>query len=105
MDSQGGSLYVADGPTVRRIAANDQLTTPAGSGVGAGAADSGGLATFYGVPMTAGNIGTVSGTGITGFSGDGGPGVHADLDFPAGMAATGKGLLIVDNRRVRMISG
>ena len=61
--------------------------------------------TFYGVPMTAGNIDTVAGTGITGFSGDGGPGVHADLDFPAGIVATGKGLLIVDNRRVRMISG
>jgi hypothetical protein len=80
------------------------LTTPAGSGVGAGAADSG-LATFYGVPMTAGNIGTVAGTGITGFSGDGGPGAHADLDLPTGVVPTGKGLLIVDNRRVRMISG
>lgn len=36
--SHGGSLYVADGPAVRRIAANDQLTTPAGSGAGAGEA-------------------------------------------------------------------
>jgi trimeric autotransporter adhesin len=61
--------------------------------------------TFYGVPMTAGNIDTVAGTGITGFSGDGGPGVHAALDFPTGIVATGKGLLIIDNRRVRMISG
>ena len=61
--------------------------------------------TFYGVPMTAGNIDTVAGTGITGFSGDGGPGVLAGLDFPTGIVATGKGLLIVDNRRVRMISG
>jgi NHL repeat len=43
--SHGGRLYVADGPAVRRIAANDQLTTPVGSGAGAGAADSGGLAT------------------------------------------------------------
>src|SRR5215470_1090120 len=42
---QGGSLYVADGPAVRRIAANDQLTTPAGTGAGIGPADSGGLAT------------------------------------------------------------
>ena len=29
--------------------------------------------TFYGVPMTAGNIYTVAGTGIFGFTGDGGP--------------------------------
>src|SRR5215471_6018767 len=43
--SQHGSLFVADGPAVRRVAANDQLTTPAGTGVGIGPADSGGLAT------------------------------------------------------------
>ena len=42
---QGGSLYVADGAAVRRVAANDQLTTPAGTGAGIGPADSGGLAT------------------------------------------------------------
>src|SRR5215467_3318525 len=30
---QGGSLYVADGAAVRQVAANDQLTTPAGTGV------------------------------------------------------------------------
>jgi hypothetical protein len=53
--------------------------------------------TFYGVPMTAGNIDTVAGTGITGFSGDGGPGVHAALDFPTGIVATGKGP--VDHRQ------
>ena len=46
--------------------------------------------TFYGVPMTAGTIGTVAGTGVTGFSWDGGPGVLADLDFPAGIVATGE---------------
>jgi hypothetical protein len=61
--------------------------------------------TFYGVPMTAGNIYTVAGTGVTGFFGDGGPGVDAGLDFPLGIVATGKGLLIADNRRVRLISG
>ena len=61
--------------------------------------------TFYGVPMTAGNIYTVAGAGITGFSGDGGPAVHADLDFPTAVVATGNDLLIADNRRVRMISG
>ena len=42
---QDGSLYVADSAAVRRVAANDQLTTLAGTGVGIGPADSGGLAT------------------------------------------------------------
>jgi hypothetical protein len=63
--------------------------------------------TFYGVPMTAGNIYTVAGTGVFGFTGDGGPASHADLDFPTAVVAIGNSLLIVDNsnRRVRMISG
>jgi hypothetical protein len=52
--------------------------------------------------MTPGHIYTVAGTG---FTGDGGAASHADLDFPTAVAATGKGLLIADNRRVRMISG
>ena len=61
--------------------------------------------TFYGVPMTAGNIYTVAGTGVFGFTGDGGPASHADLDFPTAVVAAGNGLLIADNNRVRMISG
>jgi trimeric autotransporter adhesin len=61
--------------------------------------------TFYGVPMTEGNIYTVAGTGVFGFTGDGGPASHADLDFPTAVAATGKGLVVADNRRVRLISG
>src|SRR5262249_30077144 len=42
---QGGSLYVADGPAVRKITANDQLTTLAGTGVSTGPLAEGGLAT------------------------------------------------------------
>jgi hypothetical protein len=61
--------------------------------------------TFYGVPMTAGKIYTVAGTGFTGFTGDGGPASHADLDFPTAVVAAGQALLIADTRRVRMISG
>jgi hypothetical protein len=61
--------------------------------------------TFYGMPMTAGNIDTVAGTGIIGFSGDGGPAIHAGLNFPTGIVATRAGLFVVDNRRVRMITG
>jgi secreted PhoX family phosphatase len=61
--------------------------------------------TFYGVAMTAGNVYTVAGTGVAGFSGDGGAATVADVDFPTAVAATGTGLLTVDDRRVRMISG
>ncbi len=35
-------------------------------------------------PMTAGNIYTVAGGGTGGFSGDGGPAIHAGLEFPQG---------------------
>jgi hypothetical protein len=61
--------------------------------------------TFYGVPMTAGNIYTVAGTGVAGFTGDGGPASHADLSFPTAVVAGGQALLVADNRRVRLISG
>jgi trimeric autotransporter adhesin len=63
--------------------------------------------TFYGVPMTAGDIYTVAGNGAPGFSGDGGPSTHAELDQPFGVSesATG-GLLVADllDGRVRQIS-
>ena len=63
--------------------------------------------TFYGVPMTAGDIYTVAGNGNPGFSGDGGPSTHAELDQPFGVSesATG-GLLVADllDGRVRQIS-
>jgi trimeric autotransporter adhesin len=68
--------------------------------------------TFYGVPMTAGNIYTVAGNGrgsaIGGFSGDGGPATKAELGAPGGAAVNGAGdLLIPDffNDRIRMITG
>jgi hypothetical protein len=54
--------------------------------------------------MTTGHIYTVAGSGVTGFTG-GGAASHADLDFPTAVVATSKGLLIADNRRVRIISG
>jgi hypothetical protein len=70
--------------------------------------------TFYGKRMTAGHIYTVAGSGPTyfdgdfgGFSGDGGPAVKAVLFGPCGVAALGKGLVVLDNRnnRVRAVSG
>lgn len=54
----------------------------------------------------AGNITTVAGTGISGYSGDGGPAKSAMLSFPIGMVMDTRGnLLIADNgtSRVRQI--
>jgi sugar lactone lactonase YvrE len=55
----------------------------------------GATGTFYGVPMTAGDIYTVAGTGTQGTSGDGGPAAAAQLDSPAGLAVDGAGNLLV----------
>ena len=63
--------------------------------------------TFYGKAMTARHIYTVAGTGMQGFSGDGGPATRADLFFPYGVAVDGPGnLLIADtyNNRVRVVA-
>jgi ribulose-5-phosphate 4-epimerase/fuculose-1-phosphate aldolase len=63
--------------------------------------------TFYGRAMTAGDIYTVAGTGLPGFSGDGGRGTAAELFYPEGVTADGVGnLLIADGTgRIRKITG
>jgi hypothetical protein len=63
--------------------------------------------TFYGRAMTAGDIYTVAGTGLPGFSGDGGAGTAAELYYPEGVTADGAGnLLIADSSgRIRKITG
>jgi sugar lactone lactonase YvrE len=63
--------------------------------------------TFYGLPMTAGDIYTVAGDGTEGFSGDGGPAAQAELWMPEGAAFDGAGnLLIADfaNDRIRVVA-
>src|SRR6266568_6698180 len=63
--------------------------------------------TFYGKPMTAGDIYTVAGTSPQGFSGDGGPATTAKLNFPTEVAVDAAGnLLIADfrNERVRVVA-
>ena len=63
--------------------------------------------TFYGVPMTAGDIYAVAGTGHPGFAGDGGPAARSELDRPAGVAVDGRGDLVVadtGNNRVRLVA-
>ena len=64
--------------------------------------------TFYGVPMTAGDIYTVAGDGTAGFSGDGGPAASAEVSDVGWLAADGTGNLVIadsGNRRVRVLAG
>jgi DNA-binding beta-propeller fold protein YncE len=63
--------------------------------------------TFYGQPMTAGDIYTVAGDGARGFSGDGGPATKAQMNDPYAVTVDGAGnLLIADtfNGRVRVVA-
>ncbi len=56
---------------------------------------------------TGGTLVRVAGTGVGGFSGDGGPALSAQLNFPAGVALDGSGnLYVVDsaNNRVRRVA-
>ena len=63
--------------------------------------------TFYGQPMTAGDIYTVAGNGTGGLSGDGGPATSAELDVPYGVAVDGAGNPVIDdqeNSRIRVVA-
>jgi uncharacterized protein (TIGR03437 family) len=124
-----GNLYIADygNQRVRAIGTDGNINTVAGNGASGSSAD-GGPATaamllgprnvatdaagnlyiseFDGhrvrrvVP--GGTIGTVAGTGIAGFSGDGGPAGAAQLAYPAGLALDAGNLYIVDTGNVRI---
>jgi hypothetical protein len=62
--------------------------------------------TFYGKPMTKGDIYTVAGNGTAGFAGDGGPATKAELWNPEAVAVDRAGtLLIADslNDRIRAV--
>jgi sugar lactone lactonase YvrE len=63
--------------------------------------------TFYGQAMTAGHIYTVAGTGSIGYSGNGGPALHAKLNHPYGVAVDAAGNLVTadwSNNRVRVLA-
>ena len=129
-----GRVLVADyqNHRVRRISPSGAISTVAGTGV-AGFSGDGGAATSArlsgptGVDATAdggfliadlgnrrvrkvsadGRIVTVVGTGVEGFSGDGGPATSALLDAPVGVAGTpAGGFLVADagSNRVRYVS-
>ena len=64
--------------------------------------------TFYGQPMTGGDIYTIAGTGTYGYSGDGGPAASAQLSDPASVAVDTAGNLVIASNsanRVQVIAG
>jgi uncharacterized protein (TIGR03437 family) len=134
MDSVG-NLYFADGDNnrVRRITPGGVIATVAGNGIGRFSGDQG-LATnaSLNIPWdvafdsqgnlfiadagnnrvrkvdSSGVISTVAGTGVDGFSGDGGAAAEAMLNFPWGLATDATGSVYIADRvnnRVRKVSG
>ena len=117
-----GNLYIADfgNQRVRRIGADGTITTVAGTGT-SGSGGDGGTATS--APMSGprnlavdpagnlyisefngncvrrvapdGTITTIAGTGVAGYSGDGGAAASAQLAFPAGLALDPSGALYI----------
>jgi hypothetical protein len=54
-----------------------------------------------------GRITTIAGSGVRGFSGDGGPATSARMDYPRGVAVDGKGNVYIadlENLRIRKVS-
>jgi uncharacterized protein (TIGR03437 family) len=129
-----GNLFIADlgNNRVRRVSPGGAITTVAGTGTAASSGDGGAaehaavfaprnlavdasgalyVSEFQGHSVRKiardGRIGTVAGTGIAGFGGDGGPAARAQLDAPAGLALDLEGnLYIADsaNQRVRRVA-
>lgn len=129
-----GNLYVADlgNERIRRISADGVIRTYAGGGVTDTGSDGGPalnavLRTPRNVALDAagnlyiaefdghrirkvtpdGRIATVAGTGLVGFSGDGGPAFSAQLAYPAGILLDRAGNLYIadsQNLRIRKIS-
>ena len=133
LDSSG-NLYIADANNhrVRRVDPSGIITTAAGNGVccsatgDGGAATSAGIGTPYGLAVDSsgnlyltdalnnlvrmvdanGNISTVAGNGVQGFSGDNGPATSARLNVPHGIAVDTAGNLFIadtDNERIRKV--
>jgi sugar lactone lactonase YvrE len=125
-----GNLYITDdrNQRIRRVSPDGTIATVAGGALG-----DGGISPFAGLnqpagvakdsagnvyiadtnnhrvrKITAGGvISTLAGTGIAGYSGDGGPASAAQLDFPEGVATDSAGnLYIADtlNMRIRKVA-
>jgi secreted PhoX family phosphatase len=62
---------------------------------------------FYGRAMVAGDIYTVAGSKLMGYSGDGGPATSAGLHNPQGVAVDGSGNLVIadtNDQRIRVVA-
>lgn len=128
-----GDLFLADSSNhvIREISPSGTMSTVAGTGVegysgDGGAATAAQLDTPTGVAVdssgnvyiadshnhrvrevSGGNIVTVAGTGISGFSGDGGAATAAQLALPSGVAVDGSGNVYIadtNNHRIREIA-
>ena len=128
-----GSLYIADewNHRIRRVDPAGIITTVAGNGAAAFSGDGGParaaqLSGAFGVTMDdagnlyiadsgnnrirkvdpSGRITTIAGTGVAGFSGDGGPATLAQFNDPLGMSVGADGAVYVadaNNNRIRKI--
>ena len=127
------NLYIADrtAARVRKVNAAGIITTVAGNGTHGSSGDGGPATSASLDPLgmavdssgnifiaddnhrirkvnTAGIISTIAGDGRSGFTGDGGPAINAELSFPADVALSASGNLYVadtNNSRVRRIAG
>ena len=128
----GGNVYIADtnDNRIRKVDTKGIITTVAGNGINGSSGDGGPAAgAQLGGPFNMvldasgnlyiadtnnlrvrkidaqGNISTVAGNGLYGFSGDGGPATSAKLTLPLDVAAAGGNLYIADeyNYRVRKV--
>jgi len=130
-----GNVYVADSENhrVRKISREGVITTVAGVGTPGFSGDGGwAVEAELNSPQSvlwtadhsliigdehnnrirkvsqAGMISTIAGTGLPGFSGDGGPAIHAQLNDPEYLWEDDQGKLYIsdgDNGRIRMIDG
>lgn len=134
VDPAGSSLYIADSANhrVRKIDLGSGVITTVAGGAGSGFAGDGGQATaailqdpkaVYAAPSgdlyiadsgnervrrvdRSGIITTIAGTGVAGFSGDGGPATTAQFDGPRSLAGDSAGNIYVaddNNHRIRRI--
>lgn len=125
-----GDLYIFDGPRVRRVSSSGIITTVAGNGTYVDTGD-GGLATATGLNGGAlaldsagdlflsdqvydrirkvsapGIVTTIAGTGLPGYSGDGGPAITARMSGPFDIAVDGSGNVYVEdtyNNAIRLL--
>ncbi len=114
----GGGLDWSDGlpATKAQIRAQDVTVDSAGNLVIADPFDSDHTqvrvvanhsGTFYGQPMTAGDIYTIAGDGLAGFTGDGGPATMAELSESMWVAIDHAGNVVIGdagNSRVRVVA-